>query len=185
MRMLKAGWESRTGRGSSEFKGGYGLLRGYISTKVPETGDIAQAGFASLISPENSRLGFVQPYSFEGYNCLVMRFRGDGRTYRINFQYKSPFLEFHHDLHQFLLYTRGGPHWQIAKIPLHKFYVSNKTRLVQRQYSFQHAQISKMIITLMDGNPGPFSLEIDYVAFYNDGQLLNDSFNYEQYKNIS
>lgn len=50
------------------------------------------------------------------YNTLVLRIRGDGRAYGINLHVDGYFDIQWHDIYSYVLYTRGGPHWQIAKV---------------------------------------------------------------------
>ncbi|VEL21970.1 unnamed protein product [Protopolystoma xenopodis] len=55
-------------------RGGYGLFRGFISTKVAQHGTAVRSGFATLLSPELTSFGFLRPYIFSGYTHLVIRF---------------------------------------------------------------------------------------------------------------
>ncbi|VDO06267.1 unnamed protein product [Rodentolepis nana] len=162
------------------FNAGYGLFRGNISTRVPERGDLVRAGFAHLRSPEHTFLGFLQEYNFNPYTHILIRYRGDGRTYKFNIHPKVEWDPFWFDMHQFPLYTRGGPYWSIAKIPLSAFFVSNRGSVVDRQGRISRSQVRMISFTLADRVPGPFALEIDYIALYYD-QFHNEKFAYEQY----
>ncbi|VDK47189.1 unnamed protein product [Dibothriocephalus latus] len=84
------------------------------------------------------------------------------------------------DFHQFPLYTRGGPYWTIAKIPISRFYAANKGHVVDRQHRLPLTKVRMISFTLMDGVPGPFSLEIDYIGLYYD-RFHSEAFAYEQY----
>lgn len=52
------------------------------------------------------------------YNTLVIRLRGDGRSYLLNLASEGYFDIWWFDVYHYVLYTRGGPHWQTAKVPL-------------------------------------------------------------------
>lgn len=162
------------------FNAGYGLFRGFISTKVPQRGDLVRAGFAHLRSPEQTHFGFLAEYNFNPYSHLIIRYRGDGRVYRLNIHPKTWWDVFWFDFHQFPLYTRGGPYWTIAKIPFSRFYAANKGHVVDRQHHLPLTKVRMISFTLMDGIPGPFSLEIDYIGVYYD-MFHTEGFAYEQY----
>ena len=55
-------------------------------------------------------------YDWSQYNMLVLKVRGDGRSYLINLHCEGYFDLMWNDIYHFALYTRGGPHWQIAKV---------------------------------------------------------------------
>lgn len=147
---------------------GYGLFRGFLSTRVPKRGDLVRAGFANLRSPENTLFGFLIPYNLDRYTHLVIRFRGDGRNYHVNLLPISYWDINWFTAHQFTLYTRGGPYWQLAKIPLSKFYFTNRGLIHSRQQMVKLDDLRIISFTLMDDIEGPFSLELDYIAFYYD-----------------
>lgn len=47
------------------------------------------------------------------YDGIVVRLRGDGRTYTLNVQTKSVRDD---DIHQSFFHTRGGPYWEIVRV---------------------------------------------------------------------
>lgn len=50
------------------------------------------------------------------YNTLVLRVRGDGRSYSLILRTDSFYDFTWHDAYYYVLYTRGGPHWQLTKV---------------------------------------------------------------------
>nr|AAP06186.1 similar to NM_073960 C50B8 [Schistosoma japonicum] len=162
-----------------KFKG-YGHFRGFISTRVPKRGDLIRSGFANLQSPESRLFGFVMSYGLEAYSHLVIRYRGDGRKYQIVVLPPGRWDFDRSVTHQFALFTRGGPYWQIAKIPLSKFYRTHSSIIHTRQRAVDLGVMRIFSLTLMDDIEGPFSLELDYIGLYFDEQQ-DDIFDYEQY----
>ena len=95
-----------------------------------------------------------------------------------------PFDFMWHDQYMTPLYTRGGPYWQIAKIPFHKFYLTSKGRIQDIQGQFNTRLIRHVSISLMDQITGPFHFEVDYMALSKE-QMSNDIFSYELYNTPS
>lgn len=52
---------------------------------------------------------------------LVIKLRGDGRAYLLNIASEGQFDIWWNDIFHYILYTRGGPHWQIAKVKFYNF----------------------------------------------------------------
>ncbi|CAL8096520.1 unnamed protein product [Calicophoron daubneyi] len=162
-----------------KFKG-YGWFRGFISTRVPDRGDLVRAGFANVRCPETTLFGFLMPYALFSYTHMIIRYRGDGRAYRINIATREDWDITFHDVHQFILYTRGGPYWQIAKIPFSRFIRLAEGKVRLDQIKLRKDKVRLISFTLMDDIDGPFSLELDYIALYVD-QDHHEEFAYEQY----
>lgn len=66
----------------------------------------------------HSQKSFQRETYFEwgAYNTLVLRVRGDGRPYMINIWSEGIFDITWNDMYHHILYTRGGPHWQLSKV---------------------------------------------------------------------
>lgn len=55
-------------------------------------------------------------YDWTSYNTMVVRVRGDGRPYMINLTCDGFFDINWMDMYSYILYTRGGPHWQTTRV---------------------------------------------------------------------
>lgn len=47
---------------------------------------------------------------------LVMRVRGDGRSYLLNINTRGYYDITWNDVYHYVLFTRGGPYWQVARV---------------------------------------------------------------------
>lgn len=96
---------------------GKGLFSGNLSTQLVKDGKIKNAGYCNIksIRPLKSfkRDSF---HDWSAYTHLVLRVRGDGRSYMINLGSAGYFDINWNDQFHFALYTRGGPHWQVSKV---------------------------------------------------------------------
>lgn len=96
---------------------GKGLFSGNLSTQLVRDGKVKKAGYCNIksIRPTKSfkRDSF---HDWSSYTHLVMRVRGDGRSYMITLGAAGYFDVNWHDQFHFALFTRGGPHWQISKV---------------------------------------------------------------------
>lgn len=88
-----------------------------------------------------------------------------------------------HDIYHYVLYTRGGPHWQITKIPFSKFFLSSKGRVQDKQSPINLQRVTSLGISVgaKGGTDGPFSLEVAFVGLEYDPNHVEE-FAYEMYK---
>ena len=130
------------------------------------------------------RLSFyrTKTLGWEHFTHLVLRVRGDGRTYMINLHKESEFDIAWHDLWKFPLYTRGGPYWQTVTIPFSKFYFTYKGFNQDDMVPVPQNHICSLGITLADNYDGPFSLEIDTIKVLFHPTLKDEDHAYETYR---
>lgn len=163
-------------------KSGCALFSGHLDSKsLPRDGSVTRAGWVNVTCPEAKKsFGRDERYDFEGYTHLVMRIRGDGRTYAIILRCRGYFDLTWYDIYTYGLYTTGGPYWQYVKIPFSKFCLTYKGAVQDIQEWIPLFNISTVGISLMDKNTGPFSLEIDYIGVMND-PIHDEKSAYEHY----
>lgn len=158
------------------------VFEGTLSTRVPKDGVNTRAGYCNIRSPYLYKsFGRMQPYDWSMFTHLIMRVKGDGRQYMLNVQIENYFDVMWNDSYHFFLYTRGGPYWQVAKIPFSKFYLTSKGRIQDKQGPLPQDLIRAFSISICDGNEGDFRLEIDYIGLLYDANH-NDTFIYEMYE---
>ncbi|KAL2718419.1 hypothetical protein V1478_012295 [Vespula squamosa] len=161
---------------------GKAIFSGKLDTRIPKSGKITNAGYCAL-KTVTFRKSFKREtrLNWELYNHLVMRIRGDGRTYMINIGTKGLYDLHWNDLYNYVIYTRGGPYWQYVKIPFSKFFLSSHGRIQDDQSPIPLNNISSFGIIASDRIPGSFKLEIDYIGVVYD-PFEWEEFAYEMYK---
>ena len=114
---------------------------------------------------------------------FVMRVRGDGRSYLINLSCEGDFDIIWNDIYHYVLYTRGGPHWQFVRIPFSKFFLASKGRVQDRQCPIVLNRVTNIgfAVGAKGGHDGNFNLEIDYIGVEYDPNF-KEEFAYEMYK---
>ncbi|OUC47396.1 Complex I intermediate-associated protein 30 [Trichinella nativa] len=153
---------------------GTAIFQGSLDTRVPKDGEIHRAGFTAIISKlimkSFNRHEVYKQWSL--FTHLVLKIRGDGRTYLLNLSQPGYFDIQAHDIFNYPLYTHGGPYWQYEKIPFSKFYLSSHARIQDRQVpvlgyksrAWKGNGIKRFGVTLCDRMDGPFRLEIDWIG---------------------
>merc|ERR1719309_278617 len=120
-------------------------------------------------------------FDWRHYTHLVLRVRGDGRSYMVNLSCRGTYDITWDVMWQYALFTRGGPYWQFCRIPFSKFFKAYRGRIQDRQIELMKHQISHVGFTMSDGIDGPFNLEIDYIGLQWDPSH-EEEFAYELYK---
>ncbi|XP_055615975.1 complex I intermediate-associated protein 30, mitochondrial [Toxorhynchites rutilus septentrionalis] len=163
---------------------GFGLFHGNLESRVPKDGRIKRSGYANINS-QRIRKSFKRDafYEWEQYNTLVLKVRGDGRSYLINLASEGSFDILWNDIYHFILYTRGGPHWQIVRIPFSKFFLSSKGRVqdIQGRVPLNRITSVGFSVGARGGHDGQFRLEFDYIGVEFD-PANQEEFAYEMYK---
>lgn len=161
---------------------GFGHFTGILDTTVPKDGRIKRSGYCS-IRTLRKRKSFQRDdyWDWCPYTHLVLRVRGDGRSYMMNIATCGYFDQLWNDMYHYILYTRGGPYWQITKVPFSKFFFSSKGRIQDIQGPMPLDKISNFGITAADKIDGPFSLEIDYIGVMYDPSHTEETA-YEMYR---
>ena len=149
--------------------------------RLPEDGQVTRTGWASVLSPFKSK-SFNRPgyYDWRNFTHITLRIRGDGRTYVLILRTPGYFDVHYHDMFIYSLHTRGGPYWQDVRIPFSKFVKSKKGRLDDRVHRVDQHKINSVVVTLMDNNNGPFSLEIENIGLELD-ENYREELAYELY----
>ncbi|XP_055324350.1 complex I intermediate-associated protein 30, mitochondrial-like [Sitodiplosis mosellana] len=163
---------------------GYGSFSGILDSTVPKQGKISRAGYCNITSLRVKK-SFQRDsyYDWSPYNTLVLRIRGDGRPYSLNLHSDGIFDVTWHDTYSYILYTRGGPHWQLTKIPFSKFYLVAKGCIQDKHCYMSNIRVSRIGITAVGLNwmDGEFNLEIDYIGVENNPYHTEES-SYEMYR---
>ncbi|CAK9822749.1 Complex I intermediate-associated protein 30, mitochondrial [Anthophora retusa] len=91
---------------------GTGIFHGVLDTRVMKDGRTTTAGYCNITSIP----------------------KGDGRCYLINLSCSKYIDATWYDAHNYLMYTRGGPYWQVVRIPFSKFVYTKKAQLHELQH---------------------------------------------------
>jgi len=160
---------------------GKGLFQGFVNTRPPKDGRVKYAGYCIMRSNDLVKSFKRRSHmDWSDYSHLVMRVRGDGRSYVINLAVAGFYDITWNDVYHYVLFTRGGPYWQFVKIPFSKFMLGSKGRTQDFQARVPLNQISSFGIAAAKVD-GPFCLEIDYVGLECD-DTFSEEFAYEMYR---
>lgn len=160
---------------------GKGVFYGNIDTTPPKDGKNRFAGYCGIKSVRK-RKSFLREdwYNWVGFTHLEMRVRGDGRNYMINLGLGMYYDVAWFDIFSYVLHTRGGPYWEVIRIPFSKFILTNKGRVYDRPQPIPLEKVNSVGITCAVV-PGPFHLEIDYIGCHRD-ESYKEKTAYELYQ---
>lgn len=164
---------------------GHALFSGVLDTQVPDDGMTENSGFVGIIGPSAPvyyPFQSEQHWDWSQFNCLEIKFRGDGRKYQVVVNtgtYMSDLEGYDH--HSYFLHTRGGPYWQTLRIPFHKFVFAYKNFIQDDQLGLRARRVKFVAITLQDNCDGPFALEIDHIGLINETRSFETKSAYEGY----
>jgi uncharacterized surface protein with fasciclin (FAS1) repeats len=140
-------------------------VMGGLSTGRIEAGDGGTMKFSGELSLENNG-GFSQVRTsitegrFAGARGLVLRVKGDGRTYQCDL--RSSQLRLMAGAYQRTFPTVAGE-WTEVELPLGEFVANSFGRRVRNAPELDPATIESVGITLADKKEGPFMIEVDWI----------------------
>jgi len=149
-------------------------VRQWISVNDNVMGGISEGGFritddktlefSGNISLEN-RGGFASirtrpaDLNLDGYDTIVLRVKGDGRTYYVNLRTSSARAA---GSYRAPLKTQEGT-WREVRVPLKDFQYSAFGRRIAGADPLMANKIQSVGFTLADKQAGPFRLEVDWI----------------------
>jgi uncharacterized surface protein with fasciclin (FAS1) repeats len=140
-------------------------VMGGLSTGRIEPGDGGTMRFSGELSLENNG-GFSQVRTsvpeglFAGARGLVLRVKGDGRTYQ--FDLRSSQLRLMAGGYQRRFETVAGE-WTEIELPFGEFVANSFGQRVRNAPELDPAAIESVGITLADKQEGPFAIEVDWI----------------------
>lgn len=145
-------------------KQGRAVLSGRLDTDIPENTDIDASGHIGIRSfPLYGLFNKAELIDLEYYDCIEMKYRGDGRPYFLNIQSKFSINNMYpvNDVYQHFIFPKGGPHWEVERFPFSQFLTTHQGYLQDVQLNFGNA--TTIGVSLNDKKKGPFRFEIDYI----------------------
>ncbi|KAI6175210.1 CIA30 domain-containing protein [Aphelenchoides fujianensis] len=157
------------------------LFSGFIDSRLIKDGRIERAGWASMKTHDRAAFNRKRYlFHWTNYNHLMIKCRGDGRSYKVML-YTPHYVDLSWgDTYSFHLHTHGGPYWQYERIPFSRFIHTVGGRVQDRQRKLMANEISNIGITLMDRIDGPFRLEVEFIGVIKDWKH-DEKLAYEQY----
>ena len=140
-----------------------GVMGGLSRSTIERTKD-GTGIFAGELSLENnggfaSARASVGVHDLSAFAGIEIRARGDGRTYQLRLRTDDGFDGVSY---RALIETREGE-WITARIPFAEFLPIFRGKILEYEPPMETSKIQQIGVLLTDGNPGPFSLEIDFI----------------------
>ncbi|KAI9599360.1 complex I intermediate-associated protein 30-domain-containing protein [Syncephalis fuscata] len=145
---------------------GKARFHGNISLQLPEKRkDFIRSGYAAIRSKEARHTLLGSGFWDTGiFRFLALRVRGDHRRYMVNIQTDGIIKS---DLFQHRLFLRRPGHWENIIIGFRDFTQTNNGLILPEQMQMLRERVRTIGFSVMDGQEGPFSLEIDSIRMMN------------------
>lgn len=125
------------------------LFSGNIDTRVIKDGKIERAGWASIKTIDRRSFnGKNYRRHWKDYSHLLIKCRGDGRSYKIMLHHPGHVDMQWHDCHSYPLHTHGGPYWQYERIPFSRFILAVGGRIQDRQFLVPKFNVRQVMLFL-------------------------------------
>ncbi|NNE10324.1 MAG: CIA30 family protein [Gemmatimonadetes bacterium] len=145
-------------------------VMGGISQSAIRTTEEGTGVFAGDLSLENNggfasvRYLFKEPRNLAQATGIEVRVRGDGRTYQLRLRDDD---RFDGAAFRASFETKKGE-WTVVRIPFEEFVPTFRGRTLTNVPPLDREKIRQVGLMLADKNPGPFSLEIDWIRSRTD-----------------
>lgn len=142
----------------------YGTFSGNLSLDLPEDRpEVVRLGYAMFRTRDKQPTWFgfgeTEFHDWSTFNQLSLRVRGDHRRYFVNIQSDTPHVT---DLYQHRLFLKTPGEWELVTIPFSSFILTNGG-LIQKQYRLDTEHIKSVGISIIDGQYGPYKLDVDWI----------------------
>ena len=143
-----------------------GVMGGRSSSRVERTGEGIR--FSGTLSLANNG-GFASMRSrpkdlaLKSSDTIVLRVRGDGRTYTFNLYVPQRQMAFSYRME----FRTVAGQWAEVRLPVKNFVATSFGRVVQGM-ALSPSQVNSVGILLGDKRPGAFAIEIDSIAVASD-----------------
>lgn len=149
----------------------FARFHGDLSLDIPEDRpDIVRLGYAMFRTKDLPRkfMGFGSQdfHDWSQFSQVALRVRGDYRKYFINIQSDTPYPT---DLYQHRLYLKTPGEWETVTVNLANFVLTNGG-VIQHQQRLETDLIRSIGIGLIDGQYGPYQLDIDWIRVQNSNE---------------
>tara|TARA_B100001057_G_scaffold122404_1_gene121252 strand:- start:10787 stop:11410 length:624 start_codon:yes stop_codon:yes gene_type:complete len=137
-------------KGGFTFKGDRLLFAGSTNTNG--------GGFSSI----RTRRGAL---GLSGKDGVMIRFKGDGRTYKFGLEMEGSRATYRADFDT----KADSKGWQVAKIPFSAFGAGWRgMKLPRDRYPLEKGKINSLGVMIYDKKDGPFRLQIDWIKAYSE-----------------
>ncbi|RKP22947.1 NADH:ubiquinone oxidoreductase intermediate-associated protein 30 [Syncephalis pseudoplumigaleata] len=153
---------------------GKARFHGNISLSLPlKRKEFVRSGYAAIRSREAHHTLLGSNYWDTGiFRFLCLRVRGDRRRYMVNLQTDGVIKA---DLFQHRLFLRRPGQWENVLIGFRDFTLTHNGLVLPEQMQMMRESVRTIGFSVMDGQEGPFSLEIDSIKMINtdgtDGEV--------------